>query len=125
MHKKTLSLLILVIFLLTACNSRTFSFAGETDNWSAELKVNQSSGFQKQEFLLKYKGEDISSIGEIAYHVESVGGFGREGVTLEENGSIRHVDEANPTNAKVDENTKVEVTVEWNGNTETFNLEKK
>jgi hypothetical protein len=124
MHQKISGFLIVFLLLLTACSSKSFTFTGETEHWSAELKVNQSSDFEKQDFLLKYKGEDVDSVGEIAYKVESVGGFGRSGVTLEENGSIRHVDEANPTNAKVTEHTKVKVTVEWNGNTETFKLQK-
>jgi hypothetical protein len=117
-----LGFLIVLGLLLSACSSKTLTFFGESDKWSAELKVSQSSGFEKQNFVLKYKGDEVNSVGEITYRVESAGGFGQSGVKLEENGSLRHIDEADPTNAKVTENTKVKVSVEWNGNTETIEL---
>jgi hypothetical protein len=41
---------------------------------------------------------------------------------LDENGILEGFDEANPTNAKVIEESEVEVTVEWNDNTETIIL---
>ncbi len=115
-------ILIGTIVLLSACNTKDFSFSGESEHWQADLTVNQSSDFEKQDFVLEYKGEDIDSVGEIAYTVEGVGGFGRTGVTLEENGVIRDSEEASPTNAKMSEDTKVEVTVEWNDQEETFTL---
>ncbi|WP_241655829.1 hypothetical protein [Halobacillus litoralis] len=66
----------------------------------------------------------MNDVGPIAYKVDSVGSFSRGGVTLKENGTIIDSDTANPTNSKVSEHTEVEVTVEWNGNTETFKLSK-
>ncbi|MDX8342162.1 hypothetical protein [Rossellomorea sp. YZS02] len=112
------------VLLLTACNTKDFSFSGESDHWHAELNVNQSSDFEKQDFVLKYKGEDIDSVGNVAYDVEEVGGFGRTGVTLEENGVIRDSSESGPTNAKMSEDTEVEVTVRWDNQEETFTLAK-
>ena len=112
------------VLLLTACNTKDFSFSGDSDHWHAELNVNQSSDFEKQDFVLKYKGEDIDSVGNIAYDVEEVGGFGRTGVTLEENGVIRDSRESDPTSAKMSEDTEVEVTVRWDNQEETFTLAK-
>ncbi|MEH7484463.1 hypothetical protein V7157_26005 [Neobacillus drentensis] len=125
MYRKNGVLLVVLLLLLSACSSKTFTFSGESDNWSANLKVSQTSDdYETQELVLKYKGEDVNSVGEIKYSVDSVGGFGRSGATLDENGTLRDKDEANPTNAKVTENTEVEVTVEWNENKETFKLSK-
>jgi hypothetical protein len=111
--------------MLSACNnSKTLNFSGETANWSTELKVTQTKDdYEKQEFKLYYKGKDVNSVGEITYKVDTnAGGFGYSGVKLDENGSLIGKDEANPTNAKVIEESEVEVTVEWNGNTETIIL---
>ncbi len=51
---KKVFFLVLTMLLLTACNTKDFSFSGESDHWHAELKVNQSSDFEKQDFVLKY-----------------------------------------------------------------------
>lgn len=125
MCRKISVLFVLLLLLLTACSSKTLTFSGETDNWSANLIVIQTSDdYETQEFILKYKGSDVNSVGEITYSVASVGGFGRSGAILEENGILKDSSEANPTNAKVSEHTEVEVTVEWNGNIETLKLSK-
>ncbi|MCA1057727.1 hypothetical protein LCL96_02215 [Rossellomorea aquimaris] len=113
------------VLLLTACNTKDFSFTGESDHWQADLTVNQSSDFEKQDFVLKYKGKDMDSVGDIAYTVkEGTGEFGRTGVTLEGNGVIRDSSEADPTNAKMSEDAEVDVTVKWDDQEETFTLVK-
>ncbi|WP_200411910.1 hypothetical protein [Virgibacillus salexigens] len=118
--------MVFLLLLLAACvsESKTFMFSGEAENWSADLKVTQSiDDYEIQDFVLKYKGSDVNSVGEITYSVDSgVGSFGRSGATLEENGTLTDSNEANPTNAKVSENAEVEVTLEWNDDTETFKL---
>jgi hypothetical protein len=121
------SLLVVLLLLLSACSSKTFTFIGETENWSAELKVTQTSNdYETQEFKLQFKGEDINSVGEINYNIDTnSGGFGYSDVILNKKGFLTGRDEANPTNAKVIENTEVKVTVEWNGKTETILLSKK
>lgn len=111
--------------MLSACNnSKTLNFSGETDIWSAELKVTQTKdGYEKQEFKLYYKGKDANSVGEITYKVDTnAGGFGNSGVKLNEDGILKGIDEANPTNAKVIEESEVDVTVKWNDNKETIIL---
>ncbi|MCA1054089.1 hypothetical protein LCM10_03750 [Rossellomorea aquimaris] len=86
--------------------------------------MDQSSDFERQELVLTYTGDDVDSVGDIAYTVDSVGGFGRSGVTLGENGSLTHKSESDPTNLKVSEDTDFLVTVEWAGKKETFTLTK-
>ena len=125
MDRKITVVLISSLLLLAACSTQTFNFSGETENWSADLKVNQTSDdYETQELILKYKGDDVNDVGPIAYNVDSVGSFGRGGVELKENSTIIDSNTANPTNAKVSEHTEVEVTVEWNDNTETLKLSK-
>ncbi|UTE76635.1 hypothetical protein [Rossellomorea sp. KS-H15a] len=122
---KKILFIIGTILLLTACNTKDFSFSGESDHWKGDLSVNQSSDFEKQDFVLKYVGDDVDSVGDIGYTVEEDHGeFGRAGVTLEENGVIRDSREANPTNVKMNEDSEIEVTVKWDDQEETFTLEK-
>ncbi|MFB1051793.1 hypothetical protein ACEWET_12765 [Paraliobacillus sp. JSM ZJ581] len=120
-------LLAFLLLFLVACgvkDSKTFTFSEETENWSATLKVTQTSNdFENQELVLEYTGDDVKSVGEIAYRIDSVGSFDGNGVTLDDNGVLIVNGEANPTNAKVTENTKVEVTVKWNNNSESFKLD--
>lgn len=121
---RKIMLLGIFLMLLPACSSNTFAFTGETENWSAILKVTQhSNDYEDQEFELKYKSDDVSDVGNITVEVNTnAGGFGSSGNTLNENGVLKRSNEANPTNAKIIENSEVEVTVEWNDNTETFIL---
>lgn len=121
------SLLVVLLLLLTACSSKSFTFIGETENWSAELKVTQTSNdYETQDFKLQFKGEDINSVGEIAFNIDTnSGGFGYRDVKLNKNGFLTGRNEVNPTNAKVNGNSEVKVTVVWNGKTETILLNKK
>ncbi|MCC5801243.1 hypothetical protein [Rossellomorea vietnamensis] len=121
---KKILLLVGTMLLLAGCNTKDFSFSGDSDHWQADLKVNQSSDFEKQDFVLKYKGDNIDSVGDVAYTVKGRGEYGRKGEPLEENGVIRHSSESNPTNAKMSEDTEVKVTVKWDDQEETFTLEK-
>lgn len=116
---------IVFLLMLSACsNSKTLNFSGGTENWSAELTVTQTKDdYENQEFKLNYKGKDPNSVGEITYKVDTnAGSFGKSGVKLDENGILIGTEEANPTNAKIIEESEVEVTVEWNDNTEIITL---
>lgn len=115
---------VLIIFIFSACSSsKIFSFTGESEHWSAKLKVTQANDFEKQEFILEYKGKDVKSIGEMTYKVETnAGGFGGTGVSLDKNGILENVQEANPSNAKVIEESDIDVIVEWNNHTEEIKL---
>jgi hypothetical protein len=123
MLQKIMVLGFLLVWL-SACSSNTFTFNGETNNWYAVLKVTQqSNGYEEQEFELGYKGDDVRTVGEVNFEVDTnAGGFSGSGYTLNENGVLNSGDEANPTNAKITESSKVEVIVEWNGNAETILL---
>lgn len=66
----------------------------------------------------------IYSINHKKERLFSPGGFSGTGYKLNENGVLNTGSEANPTNAKILENSEVEVIVEWNDNTETIILTK-
>ena len=119
-------LLFILLLFLSACSSKTITFSGESDNWSAELKVTQNNDdYETQEFKLQFNGKDINSVGEITYNIDTnAGGFGESGVKLNKSGLLTGKDEANPTNAKVIDNSEVKAKVEWNDNTETILLSK-
>jgi major membrane immunogen (membrane-anchored lipoprotein) len=114
--------LLAALLLLTACGAKDFSFSGESDHWQAELKVNQSSDFEKQDFVLKYTGDEVESVEDVEYAVESIDGFGRTGATLDKNGIIRDGNETDPSGRKISDDTEVTVTVMWDGQSETFDL---
>ncbi|WP_237389800.1 hypothetical protein [Bacillus sp. USDA818B3_A] len=88
---KISSLLVVLVLLLSACSSNTFTFSGATDNWSAELKVIQTNdGNETQEFKLQFKGKDINSVGEITYNIETnAGGFGVSDAKLNKDGLVQ------------------------------------
>ncbi|MFC0476759.1 hypothetical protein ACFFHF_16275 [Robertmurraya beringensis] len=115
---------VLVLFILSACStSKIFTFTGESENWSAKLKVTQANDFEEQEFTLQYKGKDVKSVGEITYKVDTnAGGFGGTGASLDKNGILENSQEANPSNAKVIKESDIDVIVEWNNHTEEIKL---
>lgn len=128
MNRILFNLSLLLLLILSGCSdSNTFSFSGESEHWSAELKVTQTKDdYENQNFTLQYKGKDLKSIGEITFKVDTnAGGFGGDKVSLDKNGILKYIDEANPSNAKVIEDAEVNVTVEWNNHTENIKLNNK
>ncbi|WP_405100445.1 hypothetical protein [Oceanobacillus sp. FSL H7-0719] len=124
MFRKQLVLFVFTLLFLSACSSETFIFTGETENWSTELKVIQhGNGYENQEFKLLFKG-DPSTVDNVNFNVETnATGFGGSDYELNGKGEILVSDEANPTNAKITDDSEVEVTVEWNDKTETIILD--
>lgn len=130
--KRILTALSLVIILvLSGCtsnnSSKPFTFTGESDNWSVELKVTQAEDdYEKQDFTLQYKGQDVTSVGEIIYTVTTkASSFSANGATLDGNGIYTDTSESNVSNAKVTEKSKVDVNIEWNNQTESISLKNK
>lgn len=119
---KKLIVLLGLIMLMTACGTKTINFSGESDHWSANLRVTQTDKRQEEDFNLHYLGNDIESVGEFSYVVESVGNFSGNGEILNENGTMTSGGACEGC-AFTSENTEVIVIVEWNDQTETFQLE--
>ncbi|MGG4470548.1 hypothetical protein ABER68_21155 [Paenibacillus alvei] len=121
-----LSLVFLLIISGCSSSSDAFTFTGESDNWTAELKVTQTTDDnEKQHMTLQYKGENAKNMEEFSYTVETnAGGFSAGDVVLGENGVYEDTAEANTTNAKVNKNSEVKVIVEWDNHTENMILKK-
>lgn len=125
------ALSFIIILVLTGCtsnnSSKPFIFTGESDNWSVELKVTQGEDdYEKQDLTLQYKGQDVNSVGEIIYTVATkASGYSGNGATLDEKGIYTETNENNASNAKVTDKSKVNVTVEWNNQTESISLKNK
>lgn len=121
---KKITLLGLGVLLLAACGSEDMSFSGESKNWRATIEVSETFNEQQtRDFELHFKGEDQTSIGEFQYSVDSnVVGFGENGISLNEKGTVQNMTKSNETNSKVTGRTDFEVIVKWNGNTEQFTL---
>ncbi len=120
----SLLILFILLILLSACSSKTLTFSGDSDYWSAVLKVTQTNDdYETQEFKLQFNGKDINSVGELTYNIETnAGSFGHSGVKLNKDVFLTGRDESNPINAKVIEGSEVKVLVEWNDKTETISL---
>lgn len=121
---RKLFLCFFVFVFLSACNSKSFTFTGESENWSAELKVSQSEdGYENQKLKVQYNGEDVRSVGEISYKVETnAGAFEQTDAVLNDNGIFMVDESANPTNAKITEGSEVKITLEWDDNVEIITL---
>ena len=111
-----------LIVLLTACGTNVLTFSGEGEHWSAKLIVSQTDKRQEEDFTLHYLGDDTESVGEFSYVVESVGSFSGNGATLNESGVLTSGGSCGGC-AFTSEHTEIIVTIEWNGQTETFQLE--
>ena len=78
MYKKSyLSLFILLLlFQLSACqNKEPINFAGEGENWSAEVQVSPANGNEENKKInLQYKGSNVKSVGDFEFKVEAPNG---------------------------------------------------
>jgi hypothetical protein len=62
---------VLTIFL-SACQSDTLIFSGEGEYWSAEVFIHQASGGESEEVMIRYKGDDLNSVGSFNYCLFSI-----------------------------------------------------
>ena len=114
-----------MIVLLSACQTHELIFVGESENWSAEVTVAQTSGDEQYEIQINYKGNDIESVKTFDYFVETstngVLNYGANNVSLNEKGMYQHKSlSSNSPSTKQDE--ELVLKVEWNGITESFVL---
>lgn len=145
--KKLLLFLVLTLFLLflAACGSNDnndsgqatsestntnenveveeAAFSGESDSWEATLEAEKKGEKEKREFKLTYTGDDVDSIDGIDYDVDGSESFGKEDASLNIQDYI--IDkETSKESAFATEDDEIDVTVEWNDETEDFQLEK-
>lgn len=116
-------LLLLLLTLFTGCNNgnvveHDYTFQGESEHWSAEYIVEGKGTFTEKEGKTKYDSEvsskmtvtyngsleEISSIENLKYEYQSSVSGGGEGVAIENSDEL------------------IEVTIQWDGKTEKFEL---
>lgn len=111
-------------------------FKGQGEYWESQITVNYYEHWWKDENgvikhesylteqpLIKYKGTDISSVGEIDYEYHtSAGGSSRGRTELDQNGYIKSAGYKGSNGVIPRENDSYTMTVEWNGKKETFTL---
>ncbi|ASK64165.1 hypothetical protein CFK37_19430 [Virgibacillus phasianinus] len=121
MSRKKVIIFLLVLSILSACSTEPQSFVGESDHWKAELNTDEGEKGDKVDFVLKFNGSDGKSVSSVNYNVSGTSFElnSRDG-KLNEEGVLRF--EWPETN--VEEDNQIVCTVEWDGQTEEFLLNK-
>lgn len=139
---RTLVLSGMLLVLLVACNTTTYkhnyTFTGEGDVWSAEYVQKATEKFidkkgerpdyetwQQSTFELKYKGEqtDLGKIHSFKYSFKGISGEGSR--NLEETKGVRKSvlkSEIYGSGAYEQEDSIINVVVEWDGKKDEFEL---
>ncbi|MEQ8202124.1 MAG: zf-HC2 domain-containing protein [Syntrophomonadaceae bacterium] len=113
-------------------------FQGSAQNWESQTVVKYFLYFYKdsqgvmhhdcwsQELTtLKYLGDDIGSVGEIAYEIESpIGGASGSGDRLKPDGTV-NLGGSEGNGALPDMDSELHVTIKWNDRTESFTARSK
>lgn len=116
------------ILLLAGCQSdeENLNFYGSSDNWTAEIITEVIDGSEKNEIILKYNGDGAGTI-KFNYLVENNSNnlsFGANDVSLKEDGTYTNANLAsNSASTTIDD--QIEVTIDWNDQTESIILKKK
>ncbi|HWL24346.1 MAG TPA: hypothetical protein VNR38_11460 [Ureibacillus sp.] len=125
MMQRNFLLLVIVVFILSGCQSKTLTFEGESENWAAKITAMQDDNREIQDFVLVYQGEEKESVAgmEVNYKIEDhTGSSGGRG-TLKGPGVLQIKGYSNCSGcAFVYEGTEIKITVEWEDKTETILL---
>ncbi|SDN71794.1 hypothetical protein [Bacillus sp. OK048] len=125
--KKLFVLIIFFVSLLSACqtNKNDLTFAGESENWVAEVTVHQTNGEETYQIQLNNKGNNIEEIDTFRFYVESknigVVDFGANDATLNQEG-VYHNKPLSVNSPSTDAEDELVIKVEWNDTSESFDL---
>lgn len=121
MNLKLPVLLCFVFLFLIACSTqKTYHFKGESENWHVDNTIDiidNDSEFER--IKIKYIG-DNEIPEEIYYEIK-----GNSGNTLLNDGVFKTSDSACYGCALTKENEEIDVTIEWNGKSDSFTLKNK
>jgi hypothetical protein len=125
--KKSLCLLMLMMIvwsvsLVSGCNE-THSYVGESEHWKGTLHLTQSGGKEVEEGTIVYKGKDKQEVKRVIWKVQGMHGE-RGGNDYLTDGTIR-ISGSCTGCAMQGKDEPYEVTVEWNGVTETFQVKRR
>lgn len=125
MKRSLFPILLIVISLLSACQSKELNFIGEGERWLAKVTVNQTDGEETYTIEISYKGEGVKTIKTLSYTIESsqngVLEYGVHEASLNEQGVYKGqmLSSNSPSTSSEDE---LVLKVEWNGESEIFIL---
>lgn len=109
----SLILFLLLLLLVTACSNNVVNYKGESDNWSVSCVVQNSNSSASYEYVIRYLGNNPSSIEKVNYK------FLSENINTSEetpfNTTIKGKAENRPPFLDEDEFV---VEIGWEGNTE-------
>ncbi|MRX73989.1 hypothetical protein GJU40_17810 [Bacillus lacus] len=120
--------IVIIMMLLTGCNSTILNLEGSTDNWDAKIQVTYTEDREDQSFVLKYQGDKLDEVKNtmIDYEIDSRTGSSRGKAQLSKGGVLQSSDGDSCTGcAKLYEDDEVEFKVMWNGQEEIIVLSKK
>lgn len=125
--KISIPILFFVFILLFAYqgNENDLMFVGEGENWFSEVTVKQTDGDENYQIQINYKGNSIQEIDNFNYYVEAknkgVIDFGGNSASLNKEGIYQSdlLVSNSPSTSVKDE---LVIDIEWNGNSESFNL---
>ncbi|WP_203249083.1 hypothetical protein [Sporosarcina beigongshangi] len=125
MKRIIFSLLLVVVVLVSACQSKELLFVGEGERWSAKVTVGQTDGDETYTIQLSYKGDDVKTVETMSYAIKSshdgVLEYEANEVLLNERGVYKGqmLSSNSPSTTSADE---LLLEVEWNGESEIFIL---
>lgn len=125
MKRMIVLILLIVISLLSACQSKELEFIGEGEQWSAKAVVNQTDGNETYTIEINYKGKDVKAIETFSYAIESshngVLEYEVREASLNEQGVYKGEMLSSNSSSTTSEDELV-LEVEWNGEREAFIL---
>jgi hypothetical protein len=120
-------LFIFIAYLLVGCSegNKTYRYIGESKNWKGSYTLDYDSNANKEdgEGFLIYKGKDLNEVDRVQYEVKRTNGNTRGTGQLTE-GKIFLGDGCKGCD-NYDRKTPINVTIKWNGQRETFDMEYK
>lgn len=130
-----LCFLLFLGFTVSAQEIKSFkalTYHGESENWSGAFTAEVLNGVVTQEGVLKYKGQDVDSIGQVSCSYETTAGRLSSTSLLAGSGTDSPIGEKGTQkstgmggNIKLFSKVEmVKVTVKWDGKVESFNLYK-
>lgn len=115
---------LLLVLLLSGCQTKKLVFVGEDEDWKAKVTVYQTVEYEKHEIQLNYKGNDIQKNEMFSYYVKTSDSgvdFGADNVSLNDNGVYQNtILGSNSPSTSV--NDELELKVDWNDKSERFIL---
>ena len=127
MKKITLGCIFLVTLFLFGCpaDENDLLFAGEGENWSSKVTVNQTDGEETYHIQINYKGLSSPEIEGFSYYIETkntgVFDFKENNASLNDEGIFQKVLPIS-NSASTSGKDELVIKIEWNGFSEEFIL---